>query len=145
VTGYGTNQIVRVSSKETGIIQLVYAVIGFTNHSTKTFTYFANSSTSVPQYRVLSKVGSEWLNTNALPAAGSVEVREVKVTPGDGFAFNAFVPTNRPCKIAFTYENGSKPSRAWQRLPFWIWTKLPWTHSWRIATTDVIDLSQPRR
>ena len=119
----------------------VRAMIGVTNNRNRSFTYLGYSARRV-EYEVLSETPEGWKAPLGFRCGAGLMPQTL--SPGQGFTFEAIVNADERCKVQFMYSNGTTPSRVWQRLPSWLTQKLPWSSPWRTATTEPIDLREPR-
>ncbi len=143
VVGYTTNQAEPQMAKDIGSSTYVCAVVAVTNNSKRVLTYkgfgFDGMSPQLAVYSVLRETDSGWKSLMTCETGP----QEYALRPGECFKFEAFVVTKWRSKVAFTYNDGCKPSWIARRLPVWLSAKLPWLSPWHTVTTEPIDL-RPR-
>ncbi len=138
VVGYTTNQWSDETAAELGRRTYVCAVVAVTNMSTQPFTYLAYGSKSA-DYTILHQTAFGWKQPDSGFRCGT-GLESCTLRPSQGFTFEAVVPTDKACKVAFDYSDGRTPSPVWDKLPFWLVRRLPWATPWRTVATEAIDL-----
>ena len=121
----------------------VCAVVAVTNNTGRPFTYWTRYSEDSVEYRVLHQTPLGWKEPASRWRCGT-GLQKHTLSPLRGFTFQAVVETDKPFKVALDYWDGHKPSSFWRWLPSWLSQRLPWSSPWHTATTDVIDLREPR-
>jgi hypothetical protein len=138
VVGYTTNQWPAATAARLGSQTYICAVVAITNNGSQSFTYYAFGSTSA-DYQILHQTTFGWKAPDSDFWCGT-GLQRGTLAPSQGLTFEAIVPTDKACKVAFDYSDGRTPNRLWQRLPAGLTRRLPWGKGWKRVTTDVIDL-----
>jgi hypothetical protein len=112
----------------------ICATIAVTNKGSQVFTYWARGS--CVDYEVLREGRHGWEAPGLLRCG--VGLQQQTLAPGQGIVFEAVGECDKRWKVEFTYSDGRKPNRLWERLPSWLTERLPWASPWRTATTDPI-------
>jgi len=141
VVGYTTNHWSDDTAAELGSRTYVCAVVAVTNTSKQAFSYlgYGTRLPDLASYTILHQTDFGWKEPDTGFRCGT-GLELYPLLPSQGFTFEAVVPTDKACKVAFDYSNGRTPHPAWNKLPYWIARKLPWATPWRTATTEPIDL-----
>ena len=138
VVGYTTNQWPADSGAELDQRTYVCAVVAVTNMSKEPFKYLAYGSKHA-DYTILHQTAFGWKEPGSGFRCGT-GLESCTLSQSQGFTFEAVVPMDKACKVAFDYSNGRTPSPVWDKLPFWLSRRLPWATPWRTVTTEPIDL-----
>jgi hypothetical protein len=142
IVGYTTNQWTDETAAVLGRRTYVCAVVAVTNVSTQPFTYLAFSS-RFADYTILHQTAYGWKEPDSGFGCGT-GLESCPLPPSQGFTFEAVVPTDKVCKVAFDYWDGRTPNPIWDKLPYWVAQRLPWATPWRTVTTEAIDLRGAR-
>jgi hypothetical protein len=143
VLSYKTNRVSDDLVPELGSRSYVCAVIAVTNNSQHAVTYMGMGSPELPEYDILHWSRFAWRKPTGGWRCGT-GMEAITLSPSHGFTFEAVVDTDAPCKVRLEYCDSSNRKQIWQRLPYWLSSRMPWTSPWRTVVTKVVDLTATR-
>lgn len=121
----------------------IYAIIQASNASRRKLCFFVHMDMRRPgssdfclaPTRLLSLTADGGWRDRYSPA---ICRHQIILAPSETVTFPARIDSERPCKVEFRYSLARSSNRLYQKLPQWLTTRLLWSKTNCVATTELI-------